>query len=188
MRSARRTWPTLVTAGGVAYPFLVYFALPNLPPRLLLLPALAMIVLRVFGPTDFTGTGTIAALVLAGAVLLVLGALAPVAAVRAYPVAMSLTAALAFGLSLVRGPSLVERMARRMTPDLPRAAVRYTWRVTLIWCIFLTANGVIAMATAMCGTLAQWTLWNGLLFYVAAGVLFGGEYAVRRYRTRQPES
>jgi uncharacterized membrane protein len=177
----------LVTAGGVAYPFLVYFTLPQLPPRLLLLPAVAMIALRLFGPTDFTGSGTIAALVLAGAVLLVLGTLAPVAAVRAYPVAMSLTAALAFGLSLVRGPSLVERMARRMTPDLPWAAVRYTWCVTLVWCIFLTANGVIAAATALYGTLAQWTLWNGLLFYVAAGVLFGGEYAVRRYNTRRPE-
>jgi uncharacterized membrane protein len=186
MRSTPRAYSVLIAVGTMGYPFMVYFALPHLSPRLLLLPALALIALRVFGARDFVGNGTAAALLLAGAMLLLLGVLAPTAAVRAYPVAMSLCAASAFGLSLVRGPSLVERMARGAASDLPLEAIRYMWWVTLVWCIFLSANAAIAAATAVFGTLAQWTWWNGLLFYFAAGLLFCGEYAVRRYTIPQP--
>ena len=183
MPSTRKAWRVLLTAACVGYPLLVYFASPLMPPRLLLVPALALISMRAFGAADFSGNWAAATLLLAGVVLLILGMLVPYAAVRAYPVVMSLAAASVFGLSLVRGPSLVERLARRTTFDLPFEAVRYTWRVTLVWCIFLTANAAIAAVTALCGTLKQWTLWNGLLFYLAAGLLFSGEYVVRWYLT-----
>jgi uncharacterized membrane protein len=185
MPSTRKVWRIFLTAAGVGYPLFVYFALPLMSPRLLLVPALALISMRVFGASDFSGNWAAATLLLAGLVLLILGVLVPYAAVRAYPVVMSLATASVFGLSLVRGPSLLERLARRTTFDLPFEAVRYTWRVTLIWCLFLTANAAIAAVIALCGTLKQWTLWNGLLFYLAAGLLFSGEYVVRRYVTNR---
>lgn len=155
-----------------------------MPPRLLLLPALALIALRVFGGGGLTGPGTATALLLAALVLLVFSVKEPEASLRVYPVLMSLTAAAAFGLSLVGGPSLIERFARRRDPNLPPRGVRYTWWVTLVWCVFLSINAVVALATVLWGTLAQWTLWNGLLFYIAAGLLMAGELTVRRYLVR----
>ena len=60
-------------------------------------------------------------------------------------------------------------------PDFPPAAVVYTRRVTQVWCGFFVVNGLIAVATALWASTAVWTLYNGLLSYVAMGVLMGGD-------------
>ena len=85
-----------------------------------------------------------------------------------------------FAMSLWRGPSVVERLARLREPDFPPAAVVYTRRVTQVWCGFFVVNGLIAVATALWASTAVWTLYNGLLSYVAMGVLMGAEWLVRR--------
>ncbi len=54
-----------------------------------------------------------------------------------YPVAVNLIMLAVFGGSLKTAMPLVERQARLREPQLPAAAVRYTRRVTQIWCIFL---------------------------------------------------
>lgn len=179
MLSAHRLWSALSVAAALAYPFLVYFTMSHVSTRLLLLPVLALLALRLFGTDNLAGPGLTAAVLLAALGLLALSVRWPSTAIRAYPVMMSLLAASAFGLSLWRGPSLIERVVRRTQPALPPQGVRYTWWVTLVWCAFLTINAVIAGVAAVWGTLEQWTLWNGLLFYVAAGVLMGGERLVR---------
>jgi uncharacterized membrane protein len=176
----RNAWFGLAAAVGLAYPLLVFLALPHLSARALLVPAFGLIGLRLLGVRGFAAAGAIVSLLLAGGALILLGIFAPELAVRAYPVAMSLAAASAFGLSLRGGPSLIEQIARRQTPDLPEAAIRYTWRVTAIWALFLSANALVATVLALWGTLAQWTLWNGLLSYLAAGLLMGGEWIVRQ--------
>ena len=56
----------------------------------------------------------------------------------------------------------------------------YTRRVTQVWCGFFVVNGLIAVATALWASPAAWALWNGLLSYVAMGVLMAGEWLVRR--------
>ncbi|HLN22604.1 MAG TPA: hypothetical protein VK558_01320, partial [Patescibacteria group bacterium] len=101
-------------------------------------------------------------------------------AVKAYPVAVSLAVAGVFGLSLVYPPTVVERLARLSEPDLPPQGVAYTRKVTLVWVLFLLANAGVSTATALWGSLAQWTLWNGLLSYVAMGTLFAAEFMIRR--------
>src|SRR5262249_17447534 len=85
-----------------------------------------------------------------------------------------------FALSLWKGPSVVERLARLREPDFPPAAVRYTRRVTQVWCVFFVVNGTIATATALWASPAAWALYNRLLAYVAMGLLMGGEWLVRR--------
>jgi len=186
MKQARRSlWLGLAAVVGLAYPLLVYLALPHLSARALLVPALGLIGLRRLGIRGLVAHGATVSLLLAGGVLLLLGILAPELAVRAYPVAMSLAAASVFGLSLLKGPSLIEQIARRQTPDLPDVAILYTWRVTLVWAVFLTANALAAAALAVWGTLAQWTLWNGLLSYLAAGLLMGGEWIIRQRLRRR---
>ena len=75
--------------------------------------------------------------------------------------------------------SIVERMARLSEPDLPASGVAYTRTVTKVWCAFFVVNGSIALATALWASQAVWSLYNGVIAYVAMGVLFAGEYLVR---------
>jgi uncharacterized membrane protein len=112
--------------------------------------------------------------------LAVLAVLDPPWGARAYPVVMSLAACGAFASTLFQPPSLVERIARLREPDLPPRGVRYTRHVTQVWVGFLAANAAVAAATVAWGSLAQWTLWNGLLSYLLMGALFAGEMVVRR--------
>jgi len=100
--------------------------------------------------------------------------------VKAYPVAVSLAAAAVFALSLHFPPPVIERIARLTEPDLPPKGVAYTRRVTEVWVGFLLLNASISAATAVWGSLDQWTLWNGLLSYLAMGALFAGEFVVRQ--------
>ena len=179
-RLTGRLWPLALAVAGVAYPLMVYAALPHVPAKILLVPLLALLAVRILGTADLGGRGATLALLVAGGVLMALAMVDSDLAVRAYPVAMSLAAAAAFGVSLGGGPSLIERIARRQTPDLPASGVRYTRRVTMAWCGFLIANAVVSAGITAFGSLEQWTLWNGLLFYLLAGALLGGEWLVRR--------
>lgn len=100
--------------------------------------------------------------------------------VRLYPAFMNLALLLTFGMSLRRGPSMVERLARLHEPDLPPSGVRYTRRVTWVWVVFFALNGAIAAWTAFYADWRVWTLYNGLIAYCAMGAVFAVEFAVRR--------
>jgi uncharacterized membrane protein len=45
---------------------------------------------------------------------------------------------------------------------------------------FFVFNGVVSAALTLWSPLAWWTLYNGLLVYFIMGVLFGGEWLLRR--------
>lgn len=73
-----------------------------------------------------------------------------------YPVVVNSVMLAVFGGSLWSGMPIIERLARLREPDLPERAVRYTRRVTQIWCAFFIINGGIAllprcMAICPCG-------------------------------------
>lgn len=102
-----------------------------------------------------------------------------------YPVAVNLALLLVFGRSLWRGMPLVERIARLREPDLPAVAVRYTRRVTRIWCLFFMVNGSVALFTCLWGDLRLWTLWNGGISYLLIGLLMGAEWCVRQHVRRK---
>ena len=180
------SWPRALAAAGMAYPFLVYAALPWLPGRVLVLAGLAALLARLLlvrrVPVLFVWTAPLAA---GAAGLAVLAVLDPPWSALAYPVVMNLAACGAFAITLWRPPSLIERIARLREPDLPPRGVRYTRRVTCIWAGFLAANAAVAAALGIWGTLAQWALWNGLLAYLAMGALFAGEWLVRRLVRRR---
>ncbi|MDZ5459474.1 hypothetical protein SM757_23110 [Azohydromonas lata] len=99
---------------------------------------------------------------------------------KLYPVLVNAALLLVFGASLLRGPSLVERLARLREPDLPPAGVAYTRRVTQAWCGFFVVNGSIALSTALWGSDAAWALYNGLLAYGLMGLFFGVEWLLRQ--------
>jgi uncharacterized membrane protein len=108
-------------------------------------------------------------------------------AVRLYPVFMNAAMLSVFAVTLWQPPSMVERFARILDPDLPPSGVRYTYNVTIVWILFFAINGSVALWTVLQPGWVAWTLYNGLLSYIAAGVLFAGEYIVRRrVMRRQP--
>lgn len=106
-------------------------------------------------------------------------------AVKLYPVLVNAVLLAVFAFSLLRPPSVVERLARLREPDLPPSGVRYTARVTALWCLFFVFNGSMAAYTACFSTDAVWALYNGLVAYVLMGCLMGAEWCVRQWVRRQ---
>jgi len=177
---ARRTPPLLaaVLLGvSLAYPVVVYLALGHVSPRwiALLLVALALARAWVMREAFWLGAAALATL-LAGAS--VLGE--RWGPLKLYPALVNAVMFGLFAMSLWRGPTIVERLARLRETHFPPAAIAYTRRVTQVWCGFFVVNGLLAVATALWATPAVWALYNGLLSYVAMGLLMGGEWLVRR--------
>jgi uncharacterized membrane protein len=99
---------------------------------------------------------------------------------KLYPVLVNGVLLFVFSASLVRPPSVIERLARLTEPHLPAEGVAYTRKVTQVWCGFFVLNGGIALATALWASHELWALYNGLIAYLLMGVLFGVEWLVRQ--------
>lgn len=189
--------PTLPSKGGrrapdlatialavvtLAYPFIALFAVKAIGPIPVVAALCLLLVLRVaFG----WGKGVPLGMAVAPLVVALLMGLTMVwdahRAVRFYPVFMNAAMLAAFAASLFRGPSMIERLARIAEPDLPEAGVRYTRKVTMVWCLFLLLNGLVALWTALYASFETWTLYNGFIAYLLMGALFGGEFLVRKW-------
>ncbi|HKY09476.1 MAG TPA: hypothetical protein VJQ55_14590 [Candidatus Binatia bacterium] len=160
------------------YPLAIWLAEDRIEPRVL---ALMLLLAGVSRLMTARSSGA-ARYWLAGTGMLVLLAISSNAMypLKLYPVIVNATLLGLFGYSLVAPPSAAERIARMREPHLPPRAISYTRRVTQVWCIFFLVNGTLAFYTALYASSAQWSLYNGLLAYVLMGILFAGEYVVRR--------
>lgn len=170
----------VVVVASLAYPGAVYLGRGAVPPMAFVAVALALIGLRLAASTSPEARVWRAPLAGAAVVLAVLALLDPALAAKAYPVAVSLGVAAAFGVTLRHPPSLIERFARRCEPDLPPRGVAYCRAVTALWTGWLLLNAAIAAALAVAGSDEAWALWTGLLSYLVTGALFAGEFLVRR--------
>ncbi len=171
----------------VLYPLLVYLGLQQLNVRAIALLLLALALIRfavVRKATLGRGQGTWLLLV---AVLIALLALVTNEQdyFLFYPFAVNAAMLGLFSSSLIFPPTVIERLARLQEPDLPASGVQYTRKVTIAWCCFFVVNGAIALYTALCSSLEIWTLYNGLIAYIAMGALFAGEFAVRHLIVRR---
>ena len=182
------SWLVVAGLGGIVYPPLVYFGLTSVPPLVVVAFALCLLLLRLLCARRLADAGRWSvAFAVAIAVLLGLLFVSPELAVKAYPVLVSLAVAAVFGMSLIAPPSAIERIARLREPQLPPEGIAYTRALTGVWTAFLLGNAAVSAATSVWGSLDVWTLWNGLLVYVAMGLLFVGEIAYRSY-VRRPAS
>jgi uncharacterized membrane protein len=103
---------------------------------------------------------------------------------RLYPVFVNLGLLLAFGATVIRGPSMIEKFARMHNPQLGSEGVRYTRRVTMIWCAFFVANGLFSLYTALRWSDFAWALYNGAIVYGPIGALIVGEMGWRHWIVR----
>lgn len=97
-----------------------------------------------------------------------------------YPVLLNGLLLMLFGGSLFGRQSLVERLARLRHPVLPPRAVRYTRRVTQVWCVFFAFNMVVTVALIVGEAWHAWALYTGVIAYVLMALLFSVEWLCRR--------
>ncbi len=172
-----RVRPALVVLLTLAYPLLVYFGLGRFEPRWMALPLVGIAVVRAVATRERVwlvaalGAGVLAVATLVGNSALPL---------KLYPVLVNGVLLGVFATSLAFPPTVIERLARLREPELPPSGVAYTRRVTQVWCGFFVLNGSTALATSLWASDAVWALYNGLISYVLMGVLFAGEWWVRR--------
>lgn len=168
----------LALALTAAYPLLVFASLGHIEPRYLaLLLLLGLLRMAVGGNSTVPTRWIAAAALLLAALTALLNSSLPL---KLYPVLVNVAMFACFAVSLVRGPCVVERLARLTDPQLPPEAVAYTRRVTQVWCAFFLGNGGLALATALWASERTWALYNGLIAYGLMGLLMGGEWLVRR--------
>ncbi|HEY3097831.1 MAG TPA: hypothetical protein VGL14_02930 [Methylomirabilota bacterium] len=91
---------------------------------------------------------------------------------------------IAFARTLVQGPSIIETFARLRHPELLPSRAPYLRAVTAVWCGFFAVNIVVSLVLAVHGSLATWTLYNGLIAYLIVGLLLGAERVYRYWRFR----
>lgn len=100
-------------------------------------------------------------------------------ALKFYPVLMSCCFLFIFGYSLYKPPTVVQLIAS-LRETLDEKGIIYTRNVTKIWCVFFLMNAAIATWTIYQENPQVWVLYNGLISYVAMGLLMTGEWLVRQ--------
>jgi uncharacterized membrane protein len=177
-RLARIVLSSVLIGLTIAYPLAFFFL--DVPPFVFVIAACALLAVRaVLGSS---GWG-ITLRWLAFAAIVVLAGLTLVdtqIAALAYPVVISSGLGLLFVGSLVRPPSLVERIAILSGDELTPQGRLYCRRVTMVWAIWLTLNAAITTGLAIAGSVAAWALWTGLLSYLIMGLIFVVEFCLRR--------
>lgn len=170
------TASALVVLLTIAYPFALAFGLGRVEPRWFALALLAVALLRAAVSRQAVWwVAAIGAVALSGLSLGGQGWLP----LKLYPVLVNALLFLVFGLSLWRGPPVIERLARLTEPGLPPEGVAYTRHVTEAWCGFFVLNGAAAAATAWWASTEVWALYNGFIAYLLIGAMFTAEWLLR---------
>ncbi|MGB0683247.1 MAG: hypothetical protein ACPGOV_11085 [Magnetovibrionaceae bacterium] len=174
---------SLLVAGiGLAYPFAVYFGLTYLSPLVIGGLLVGFLLLRLILKWEREAPRLdLAVLLLTLVVVVVTMFFDQALAIKIYPVAISLGLACVFGYSVLSPPTVIERFARMVEPDLNGRGVIYTRNVTLVWIAFFLVNACLSAASAVIGDLETWVLYNGFISYVLIGSLFAGEFIVRQF-------
>lgn len=172
----------------VAYPLVILFAWQSLSPRYI-----GCLLLTLLWLQRTIGRGALAKALkrlttldwcVAGALTALSVAIAVTDSERLlhlYPACVSAGLLVAFGATLRGGPTMIEKFARLTYPEPGPEIVRYTRRVTQVWCAFFIVNGGFSVYTALYWSRAAWALYNGLIAYVMIGALVAGEWLWRRY-------
>ena len=161
----------------LVYPFAVYLGLAHFEPRYLAGFLAAIALLRAAATRERVWLAAACGALVLAAISSLANTATPL---KLYPALINSIFLLVFLTSLRYPPTVIERIARLREPDLPPAGVRYTRRVTQVWCGFFLLNGSIATVTAFYADRATWTLYNGFIAYLLMGTLFAIEWLVRR--------
>lgn len=191
----------------LAYPFVVYVFVERLGPLALAGFFALLTATRLVLAKHLSRNAIILGLVAIAALCLATIALQNAIAIKLYPVALSCAGALWCAHTLLTPPSAIERLlnivsqsraglpaqmrdripfdANGLSPSLVQRV--YMRRLTAVWLVFFTTNGLVSAVTALLTNTATWALYNGLISYLIAGVLLVGEFFYRPYYQRRHE-
>ncbi len=105
-----------------------------------------------------------------------------------YPFLISVLLLIIFVTSLIKPPTIIEKIARLMDKDFNDKAIPYVEKVTFVWSTFFLLNGCISAYTIYRQDLELWTLYNGLISYLIMGLIFAVEFVVRMRVKKSHES
>ena len=178
-----------VTVGVLlSYPFLVYFVIREYGVRAAAVGFLVLLLPRLFRLNLHKKKGISVVLIQVGGI----GLLALLSLlfndqrfILQLPVIISFFLLVSFTLTLKKPPSMIERFARLLDPDLPDEEVLYCERVTQVWIVFFAFNGIVAEVFVLREDVAGWALFTGLIAYIIMGIIFTVEYIVRKLKFRR---
>ncbi len=163
------------------YPFAVYIGLNNVAPGYLAMILIALVLIRIVLvksrlktlpwvlPASLLGIVAIGSSVVTDSSL----------GFKLYPLAINFSMLIVFAYSYLKPPTVIETFARLSEKNMSAEAIQYTAKVTLVWCLFFVANGLISLYTALFTTLDTWMIYNGFLSYILMALLMLVEYLVR---------
>ena len=163
---------------SIAYPFAVYWGLQYYDAYRLLPLLLILLALRWLAGGRASERMVLVAILIS--VVIIAFIWGHQLSLKFYPAMVNLGFLILFAGSLVFPPSMVERLARIKEPNLSPEGVAYTLKVTWMWSCFFLINGSIAAITAVWAPNKVWMLYNGFVAYLLIGILFAGEWIVRR--------
>ncbi len=173
----------------VCYPFIVYFGLGHFSVRYIAAGIAFIFLLRLVllkSASSVFSKSFLASVALVGIGISVIGVISNQAIIiKLYPFVMSFFLFCLFSYSLFYPPTIIERLARLTHQDLPKKAIEYVNKVTVVWCIFFTINGAIALWTALFASMKVWTFYNGFLSYILIGIIFVTEFIIRKIVKRR---
>jgi uncharacterized membrane protein len=174
------------------YPLLIFYflVLRKTPLRMFSLVVMAFALLAfIAGTSSKTGKTKGIPLFWNFLLLFALGALcliikSPII-LKFYPLLMNLLFLAAFGSTLFFPPNMIFRFATMQDKTIKGSPGEgqinaYCRKVTLVWCAFFVMNGSIAAWTIFFGSNVVWSVYNGGISYILTGILFAGEFIVRK--------
>jgi len=99
-------------------------------------------------------------------------------------IALECLMAWGFGRTLQPGHEpLISQFARRIHgADYSPAIARYTRQVTWAWTLYFVAIALISVVLFVAAPLVVWSWFINFVTFILLGLMFAGEYAVRRWR------
>jgi uncharacterized membrane protein len=171
----------LIAGMLMLYPFAVYYGLHYFPPRFLAVILLVLLFLRiVLLKNNLAKMPWVLPATILGSLAIIFSLFTQLPiGFKLYPLLVNCSLFSVFAFSLFKPPSVIETLARLKEKNLNMNGVKYTEKVTLLWCVFFFVNGSISLYTALYSELEYWMLYNGFISYVLMGTLFAGEFLVR---------
>ncbi|MCL1928058.1 MAG: hypothetical protein FWG07_04605 [Treponema sp.] len=104
---------------------------------------------------------------------------------KLYPLLMNILFLATFGFTLFSPPNMIFRFATLQDRSIKgspgeKRINAYCRKVTIVWCGFFVFNGGMAAWTIFSGSDALWSVYNGGISYILMGILFAGEFIVRK--------
>jgi len=171
----------LIAGMLILYPFAVYYGLHYFPPRYLALILLVLLFSRIaLLKNNLSKMPWVLPATLFGSLALIFSLFTQsVIGFKLYPLLVNCSLFMVFAFSFLKPPSVIETFARLKEKNLNEQGVKYTEKVTLVWCAFFLMNGAISLYTALYSDIEYWMLYNGFISYALMGTLFSAEFLVR---------